>query len=402
MQSERLYYDDSYLTIFESDVLEQTRHENRPALILAQSAFYPTSGGQPHDRGTLNDVPVIDVVADNGQVLHVLDAPLEVSRVAGKVDWARRFDHMVHHTGQHILTRAFINIAQAETVSFHLSEGSVTIDLDKNGLRPDDIDAAEDLANQIVAENRPVRAWFPSPQELEAINLRKVSEKVTGAVRVVNVGDFDVTGCGGTHVANTGEIGLIKVIRVDKRADKLRVEFRCGQRALEDYRLKNHLLNDLSASLTTGITDIPTNIEKLREENKVLNRALRSTREALMGYEAEAFWQQASESAAGGMVIVKHVLDDADKSDLQRLASTLAEKPQTLVMVGLYGEQAHLVFARAEDVDVDVVPLLKTALATLNSNRGGGRPTMAQGGGVPATKAEVQAALDAAYASLQS
>lgn len=397
MKSERLYYHNSYLKEFESPVVARTEYENQPAVILEASAFYPTSGGQPHDVGTLNNQPVVDVVVVDENVLHVLDAPLEVDAVQGQIDWTRRFEHMVHHTGQHILTRAFIEICGAETVSFHLSEQSVTIDLDKSTLKDSQIAESEDLANQIIAENRAVRSWFPEPDELDSLNLRKVSEKVTGAIRVVDVGGFDVTACGGTHVAQTGEIGLLKVIRTDKKGDKLRIEFLCGQRAMADYRTKNDLLLNLSTSLTTGITDIPIILEKMREENKTLARQLKNTKQRLLAYDVEKLWQDASATTP---VIVTQLVEDADKNDLQQMASQLTQKPQTIALLGLAGESAHLVFARSEDVDVDVVPLLKAALATLDSQRGGGRPNMAQGGGVPANAGQVEHALTTAYALL--
>ena len=398
MKSERLYYHNSYLKEFESIVIARTDFDNQTAVILEESAFYPTSGGQPYDMGTLNNQPVLDVVADNGSVLHMLAHPLESDKVQGRIDWRRRFDHMVHHSGQHILTRAFIEMCGAETLSFHLSEQSVTIDVDADNLSENQIAAAEDLANQIIAENRPVRAWFPEPAELAELSLRKVSEKVTGAVRVVDVGDFDLTACGGTHVAQTGEIGLIKVIRADKKNNNVRIEFLCGQRAMADYRLKNELLLNLSASLTTGIADIPTIFEKMRDENKTLARQLKATKQRLLGYDVAQWLADATGTTP---VIVIQIVENAEKSDLQQMASQLTQKPETVALLGMAGESAHFVFARSEDLEVDVVPLLKTALATLNSQRGGGRPNMAQGGGIPATSNQVEHALNTARELLQ-
>lgn len=394
----RLYYDNAYLTDFKSEVVNHTTLDNQPAVILAQSAFYPTSGGQPHDTGTINERAVVDVQVNNGDILHVLDGRLDAKTISGRINWTRRFDHMQHHTGQHILTRAFIETASAETLSFHLSENTVTIDIDATDIPLSDIDAAEDLANQIIADNRAVRAWFPTPEELDDINLRKVSEKVTGDVRVVDIGGFDITACGGTHVANTGEIGMIKIIGIERKKGNMRIEFTCGQRALEDYRQKHRLLDNLSNSLTTGIFEIPGIIDKTREENKTLQREVRSLRQELLGYRAEDLWSLAEHREP--FVLVSYILDDADKGDLQVLAGKLIEHDKTLAMLGLPGDSCHFVFARSEDLDIDVVPFLKTALATLDSNRGGGRPTMAQGGGVPANREQVESALAAARAQL--
>lgn len=391
----RLYYDNAYLREFTATVLEQTTHEGLPAVVLSQSVFYPTSGGQPNDLGTLNGVAVLDVVTtgDTEPVLHLTEQPLDAETVQGVIDWMRRFDHMQHHTGQHILTRAFINAAEAPTVSFHLSENSVTIDLDRSDLMPAEVDAAEDLANQIVAENRPVRAWFPSPDELAALQLRKVSDKVTGAVRVVDIGGFDVTACGGTHVAFTGEVGQIKVIRLDSTKGKTRVEFRCGQRALEDYRAKNALVHGLMAQLTTGLEQIPDVIEKMREENKALTRTLRATQEELMGYQAERLWRTASAQAGDGVVVVTWMSDSTTPRDLQQLANQLVAHPQTVALLGIYGEAGHILLARSADIELDVVPLLKQGLTALGSQKGGGRPNLAQGGGISVTESQLQVVL---------
>lgn len=390
----RLYYHDSYLATFEADIIERTTIDERPAVVLSQSAFYPTSGGQPHDVGTLNSVRVLDVVvreADDA-VLHIVDAFPDHDRVMGEVLWTRRFDHMQQHTGQHVLTRAFIENCGAETVGFHLSENSVTIDLDRDDITPAHIDAAENLANQIVIENRSVRAWFPdNPAELP---LRKVSEKVTGAVRVVDIDGFDITACGGTHVAHTGEIGVIKVLRRDKLKGKLtRIEFCCGTRALKDYRLKNELLQELATQMTTSYQQIPEILEKLREENRSLKKALKASHEAVLGYQADELWQTASRQGYQQYVIVQEAFVDYAPSDLQQLARHLVAHPQTVAVLGIYGDAAHLVVGCSDDMEINVVPALKAGLAVLGTKRGGGRPTLAQGGGVQASEQKVREAL---------
>lgn len=392
-KTERLYYHDSYLLNFDAEVVDRTELNGQPAVALTRSAFYPTSGGQPYDVGTLNAVPVLDVAVEGDVVLHVTESPLDAETVQGRVNWVRRFDHMRHHSGQHILTRAFIEVAGAETIGFHLSENSVTIDLNRGDLTPAKIDAAESLANQIVSENRPVWAWFAEPNELANLPLRKISEKVTGAVRVVDIGGFDLTACGGTHVAHTAEIGLIKVLRADKKADTTRIEFRCGDRALADYRDKNNLLNDLAAQFTTGYANLPDVLGKLRDENKDLSRALKAAREQLMGYEVEALWNHAYVEGRTP-TIIQQVFEDRPSNELQQLASQLTSNHRgVVVLLGLAGEKSHLVFARSEDVNLDVVPLLKQALSQLGSERGGGRPNLAQGGGVPATHEKIEAVL---------
>lgn len=396
MTAPRLYYADAYLREFSATVINHTTHQDRPALQLSQSAFYPTSGGQPHDLGTLNGIPVLDVIADDEKsVLHILAEPLSAEQVEGRIDWQRRFDHMQHHSGQHILSRAFIELANAETVSFHLSENSVTIDLNRNDLTPAEIDAAENLANQIVTENRPIRAWFPAADELAALSLRKISEKVTGAVRVVDIQNFDTTACGGTHVAFTGEIGLIKIVRLERMKSKLtRIEFMCGQRAIVDYRAKNDLLNTLATQMTTSYQDIPNVLEKLREENKSAKKSLKQARQELAAYQSQALWQAVKAQSPTDTVIVQHIFsDDYNPADLQDMVSQLTQNPATIALLASHGATAHLVFGRSEDLATDMPTLLKHALSILGSQRGGGRPSLAQGGGIPATPDQIQAAL---------
>lgn len=397
--TQRLYYDDSYTTSFEADVLEQLTLNGAPAVLLDRTFFYPTSGGQPHDIGWIKDVPVLDVVVreDDGAVLHVLDGAITPGRAAATINWERRFDHMQHHTGQHILSQAFIRVAGAETVGFHLSPDSVTIDLDSAAITPAVIDSAEDLANEIVTRNRPVRAWFPDDEELRTLDLRKVPD-VNGKFRVVDIEGFDTNACGGTHIAFTGEIGLIKVLRAERRGDITRIEFRCGWRALHDYREKHALLAQLAADLTTGYWDIPSVVEKLRDENKTLQRTVRTLRTAALEHEAEQLWQAARRRA--GATVITQAFDDRDVGDVRQIVQNLIAHPATVALCGVAGQKAHLIAARSDDLDHDMVPALKRALAVLNVERGGGRPSFAQGGGVSATLTDVRAALQAAADSL--
>ncbi|MBN1202714.1 MAG: alanyl-tRNA editing protein [Anaerolineae bacterium] len=399
MTTTRLYYADSYTTTFDAHLIERATYGNAPAVVLDRTYFYPTSGGQPHDTGALNDVPVVDVVIrpDDGAVLHVVAGEVSGETVSGQIDWTRRFDHMRHHTGQHILSQAFVRLARAETVGFHLSPDSVTIDLSR-AVKPATIDAAEDLANQVVAENRPVRAWFPTADELSSLQLRKVPE-VDGKLRIVAINDFDVTACGGTHVAHTGEVGVIKVLRVDRRGDTVRVEFRCGARALLDYRQKNALMNQLAAELTTGIEDIPAALQRLRDENKALRRDLRALQSTMIEYEAGSLWQAADR--AGGYALIAQVFEHDDAGRVRQLVQDLIARPGTIAVCGIAGEKAQFIAARSDDLPHDMVAVLKRGLAVWGVDRGGGRPSFAQGGGAAATPDDVRAALAAAIEAIR-
>ena len=403
MTTHRLYYNEPYIITFDAQLIALTEVAGAPAAILDRSYFYPTSGGQPHDTGQLNGVPVVDVAIreSDGAVLHVLDAPLAIGPVAGRIDWARRFDHMQHHTGQHILSQAFIQVADADTVGFHLSPDSVTIDLERPDITPDQIDAAEALANRIVTENRAVRTWFPSPDELPRLALRKVPE-VEGKLRVVEVADFDTNACGGTHVARTGEIGLIKVLRAQRQGDTVRVEFCCGGRAFEDYRQKHALLSQLSADLTTGFTEIPASLSRLREENKALRRDVKTLHAAALEYEAAQLWQDANNAGSGHVVLIVRAFDGRDVAEVRQLVQHLISHPATIALCGAAGEKAQLILARSDDLSHDMVAALRAGLAVWGVDRGGGRPSFAQGGGTAADLAAVDAALRAASDHLRS
>src|SRR5262249_53879968 len=209
--TDRLYYTDSTLTDFDASVVDARVVGDRPHVVLDRTAFYPTSGGQPFDTGCLGGVPVVDVFdRDDGEVVHVLGAPLNgTTSVRGAVDWARRFDHMQQHTGQHILSAAFDREVAARTTSFHLGAEAATIDLDRE-LTPSQIAAAERAANWVVWEDRPVTVRFATAEEASRLPLRKEPVR-TGRLRLVEVTDFDLSACGGTHVQRTGMIGVIAV-----------------------------------------------------------------------------------------------------------------------------------------------------------------------------------------------
>ncbi|MBN1566110.1 MAG: alanyl-tRNA editing protein [Anaerolineae bacterium] len=393
----RLYYTDSYTVTFDAAIIEQTTYEDAPAVVLDQTFFYPTSGGQPHDAGTLNDVPVIDVVvreADHA-VLHVLKEALpDGEQVTGAIDWARRFDHMQHHTGQHILSQAFIQIADAATIGFHLSPDSVTIDLNQAEITAEHVVQAEALANRIVTENRPVYSLYPpTEQQLAELNLRKVPD-VAGTLRVVDISGFDATACGGTHVAHTGEIGLIKVLKTERRGDTTRVEFRCGGRAFSDYQEKHALLNDVATDLTTGYDQIPAIVAKLREENKAQARELRTLRALALAHEAETLWQNADHEP--DYTLITQVFADREMGEIRNLIQKLVAHPKTIVLCGTPGEKALMITACSDDLKLDMVEVLMNGLAVWGIERGGGRPTFAQGGGVKANAGQVETALQAA------
>lgn len=409
--SGRGYYGDAYTTRFRASVVEVSEQGGRPAVRLSVTYFYPTSGGQPHDTGQLqqgqHEARVVDVVVREADaaVIHMLDRPLSPGPVVAEIDWPRRFDHMQHHTGQHILSQAFIRLVEAETIGFHLSGQSVTIDLDRADLTAGDVRAAEQLANGIVSQNRPVRASEVTLEAAATLPLRKRPPGRDGQLRLVDIDGFDLTACGGTHVAGTAEVGLIKVLKTERRGETTRVEFVCGGRALADYQLKHEVIHLLGSTLTTGAGDLPAAVARLQEEARQLRLDFKRERGARLSLEAETLAQSAE--PVGALSVVSHVFVGRELDEMRQLASLLTARG-LVALFGQAGERAQLVFGRPSEEAAGATAaghmgeLIKPALATLGGARGGGSALMAQGGGVAADKGTVAAALAASVAQLRA
>jgi alanyl-tRNA synthetase len=401
----RLYYDDSQARAFEARITEYLTHDGQPAVVLDRTLFYPTGGGQPHDTGTLDGVPVVEVVARQPDlaVVHVLAHALPADReqVRGELDWARRFDHMQQHTGQHILTQALVTVCEANTVGFHLSPASVTIDLDRTDLTPAQLAEAERLANQVVWDDQPVTARiYATVDQLRAagVRMRRLPDHIaTDGLRVVEIGTFDATACGGTHVRASGQVGVIKLLKAEKRGDKLRVEFACGGRALADHAERLTVTQRLTAQLTAGLADLPELVKRLQDQLADAQRAYKQANQILLEQHADALL--ASAAPVGGVRVVRWATDQHDAEALRGVAKRMTAHAGVVALLGCAGEKAHLVLARSADLaTLNLNPALKAAFAVLGGGRGGGSPDFVQGGGVPATVAQCEAALQDAYA----
>ena len=389
--SERLYYEDAYTTRFEAQIIEHVSDSGRLTVVLDKTYFYPTSGGQPHDQGLINGVPVVDVTIrdEDGAVLHWLKGGEPAGReVTAEIDWPRRFDHMQQHTGQHILSQAFLRVAEAETVGFHLSDNSVTIDLDADTLTAAQVQQAEALANEIVWQNRPIRVQTVTLAEAEKLQLRKVPPAHDGRLRLIDIQDFDLTACGGTHVTSTGSVGMVKVLRLERRGDQLRVEFSCGRRALRDYQQKNDLVNRLTTELTTGAGDVVAAVGRLQVEASDAQRTARKQQATLLRLEAAQLRREGVRY--GEVTIVTRVFTDKDPAQLRLLANHLVEEQETIALLGLAGSKMHLVFGRSGGAPGNVNQLLKIALEMIGSGSGGGSDSFAQGGGPAVTLEKLQ------------
>ena len=366
--SDRLYYQDAYQTRFRARIVERVEEDGLIAVVLDSTCFYPTSGGQPADRGTLNGRPVADVfVRDDGAIVHLVEGELWSDEVTGEIDWQRRFDHMQQHTGQHILSQAFIRVAGAGTVSFHLGDSSATIDLDNDRLQAQQVEAAELLANRIVWENRPVRVRLVSLAEAQQLDLRKLPDVPGDVVRLIDIDQFDLNACGGTHVAHTGEVGMIKIVRLERQRGNLRATFLCGGRALLDYRQKNSLVNHLSATLTTGADQVEESVSHMREELQAARRQLRHQASQLLDYEAERLLARATPS--DGLRVVRGAFTDRDPAELRALANLIAAAPGSVALLGSGGQRTQLVLARADDAPGQMDQLLRQLLPLLGGAR---------------------------------
>jgi alanyl-tRNA synthetase len=391
MPTERLYFADPYQTGFSARVLARAERAGRPAVALDQSAFYPEGGGQPADTGTLNDIGVLDVQAEDGLVWHTLEAPLEAETVRGVVDWGRRQDHMQQHHGQHLLSAAFERLFGLVTRSFHLGAQVSTIDLGASSLSAAQLAEAEDLVNQVIWESRPVLARFVTPEELAGLPLRK-PPTVSGPVRVVSVPDFDHSACGGTHPRSTGGVGALHIRRWERRGDAARVEFLCGGRAVRDYRARDAALAGLAGELSVGAEQVGEAVARLRAAEEQARKGLAQASERLLAYEADELRRQAE--PVGGLPVVRRAFEGRSVDELRTLARLIAQQGG-VALLGLRADKAQLVFARAEGLPVDCGALLRQTLAALGG-RGGGQAGLAQGG-LP-DPAHLDAALDAARA----
>jgi alanyl-tRNA synthetase len=395
---ERLYYADPYLTEFEAHVVEHLGWEGHPAVVLDRSAFYPTSGGQPSDRGTICGIPVtgVEVREADGSVVHVLGEGLTADQGSGQVDWERRFDHMQHHTGQHILSAVCEQLLDAETVSFHLGSEMCTIDLDKSRIPSESMEPVESLVNRVIWEDRNVTTRFAGPAEVEGLGLRH-PPTLDGPVRLVEVDDLDVNPCGGTHVARTGEIGLLKTVRLDYRGTETRVEFLCGARAVRDYHRKNETLLQLAGKLTVGYWELDDAVTRLQQELKTTQRELRAVSEHALQSEAARCIDRAI--AVGEMLVVREVWEARDPSELRALAQGIATHPGTIAMLASLGDRTHICVARSEGLESDAVALLQAACEQLGG-KGGGQPHLAQGSAPAADRASIEGAFDRLIANL--
>jgi alanyl-tRNA synthetase len=382
----RLYYHDSFLYDFEAEVSD-VLNSPRPALILDRTAFYPTSGGQVFDMGWItsdaNTKLRVTEVADteDGKVIHYLEATKDLqpgARVHGQIDAARRRDHMQQHSGQHVLSAAFLRLHNLPTVSFHMADDYCSIDLDTPTLTQKQIESAERLANEIILENRSVDVRFVTREEAGKLGLRKVPAADRDELRIIDIRDWDLSACGGTHVAQTGQIASVLLRKAEKVRQGWRVEFVAGQRAVATARRDFTALTETAALFSAHIYDVPQQAQKSLDELRSWRKQWEHSQEELAAAQAAALLAVTPEIK--GRKIVVQTSSDREINFVKLLAQKLTRlSPSAVALLASTSPQPSLVFAQSAGQPFDMGGLMKETMTKLGG-RGGGSKDLAQGG----------------------
>lgn len=387
--TEKMYYVNSYQQEFTAKIKDmRTLPDGSYGVVLDRTVFYPEGGGQPCDTGWLDDIPVLAVFEDNGSIVHVTSARPAAEKVLGRLDWERRFDHMQQHSGEHILSAVFSDLFGGENIGFHLGSDAVYIDVTMETMSSEQAAAAETAANAVVFANLPVRSEFVAGGDLAGFPLRKQPAKGFAAIRLVSVAGVDCCPCGGTHVAASGEIGLIRIRSWERKAGAVRVDFVCGGRALEDYRLNSSVARDLSVRLSVPVVDVPAAAERQMGKLETLTRQLQAAKQELAGYRADELYEKADKLS--DIKLAVSVIPDASAAELSDLARAVLIRGRAVVLLAAGNaelDKSHFVFACTTGIPADMGKLLKKTL-TLIGGKGGGNAHWAQGGGSWSDKLE--------------
>jgi alanyl-tRNA synthetase len=390
---EQLAYLDDPLTLeFKAEIVQKIKSPNgHHDVLLKKTYFYPTGGGQAHDTGFLGPARVVDVFKDEtGNVVHRLDRDISEPVVVAKIDHNRRLGHMQHHSAQHILSRALEEALGLESISAKISADTPsTIDIQAESLSPADLEPGENLANQIIFENRPIKTYFITDDQLQTIPFRR-PPTVSGQIRVVEVDSFDYCACGGTHCPSAGMIGLIKIVKTENKGGKLRLHFVAGQQALTWFQTYHHLITTVSRHFNTSAEEVVKAVAQQTEQLQIAQRELKAMQLEILSGEAQKLVLQAE--TCGPYRLVLATFKDRTMADLRELGKSLqGEQKIVALLAGYDGQKLSLVVSCAEDTQVSAKELLARQLAQIKG-RGGGDAGLAQGGG-EATEQQVQSLL---------
>ena len=369
IMTEKLYYGDVYIKESKSKVVEIGEYKGKTAIVLDRTPFYPEGGGQPADTGIIGDTRVTYVFESEEKVYHVVDKVPSEEEVICRVDFEKRFDHMQQHSGEHILAACFFKEFGATTSSFHLGDDYISIDINLTEISTENIEKIENMANTYIYENLPVNTFMVTPEESKNIKLRKNIEGEE-EVRVVQIEKVDACACCGTHVKNTGEVGIIKIIKTEKYKGLTRVYFKCGKRAFEDYRGKHDITASLVRSFSTGESELVNKLNSDLEHMKNLNRRLSEYRKKICSYEAKELKFHEKDN------IIYYIYDDKEMDELQMITEELSETKAFIILGS--AKQGQIIVTAGGGYVLNIGQFFKERIKEFNG-RGGGKAERAQG-----------------------
>ncbi len=376
--TDKIYYQNPYQFEFEARIISVDDQGKRPAVVLDRTCFYPEGGGQPADHGQLNNVQVLDVQQKNGTIFHYMDKILPVGPIKGRVDSIRRLDYMQQHTGQHVLSQSLLLSGGFHTVSVHFGEIYTAIETDAKSIPEEKLLEVESLANQVVASNVPVTIQWVDPDEVEKYHIRRPPPDVK-KVRIVQVGDFDASACGGLHVAHTGEIGLIKITGQEKIRGRSRIQVKIGTRAYADYREKSRIIQELSQNLTCGEDTMVKRVTDLDEQLREANRTIARLQAEVMSYEVQNLI--GSSPVIKDILFIHKIFENADNKILKIFLDQALTATERVAMA-LNKQDHHVNWIAGDTVSrpFNLRRLINPLLPIIDA-RGGGSDHLMQGGG---------------------
>lgn len=374
---EYLFYDDVMIKEFSATIIDKGVDSSGPYVVLSNTAFYPTGGGQPHDTGKLNDANVVNVEKIEEEIRHYIEGDVEslAGTVIGKIDWERRFDHMQQHSGQHILSAAFAELFDLQTVSFHLGNETATIDLAAPEVTDEQLAKAEKRANEIILENRPIETKWVTKEELAYYPLRK-EVSVEEDIRLVIIPDFDYNGCGGTHPTSTGQVSSIKILGTEKMKKNTRLSFVCGNRVLDQLAMRKNVLSDVARQLSVPEDSAGKALKKMLADAKATEKALEDARNSLLDYEAK----ELVENSVNGLVTA--AFHNRPVQALQKLGRAVISQQSEAICLLVSDNEDKLQFIAARGIAKDKsMKDISNAVLPLINGKGGGNDAFVQGGG---------------------
>jgi len=369
--TKKLYFEDPYQVEFKAQVTKKIIYEGKPAVILDQSCFYPESGGQPADKGTINGVKVVGALEEGENIIHLLQEDISGETIEGKIDWKVRFDHMQQHTGQHILSQSFYELFSGETLSFHMGEDVSTVEIGVRNISEEEVEQVERRANEIVFQDREIKVYSVPEEQINDVPLRRPPQK-EGIIRVVEVDGFDYSACGGTHCRRAGEVGIVKIFKWERIRNNMRFEFICGYRALEDYILKNKAIRQLSGRLTVSGNDVVPSVEKAFSDLKSQKKRVRKMQTTLALFEAKEIVKQAKEK------VIKDIFMEKTPDEARFLALNIIKSGEYVALFALKMEmRGHFIFASSETLNLDMRELIPV-VTSLIKGKGGGSSSLVE------------------------